>query len=494
MPFEHLFTPLLLDARKQLKRRVNSVSYALLTLEAHADGERYLLTRLTAAGAKAAHAQFQIFETARSVFPAENHGKRQASNYIYLCFIGSQPRDRLQKLFDEFPALKELCGVLIENWLAAVGEFLAHLQADRPELRTHFPGGSYTCPVAKLQPGLSDPHNGGRSVVRLNFADGTSLIYKPRSLVPEAHFAALLDQLNASEVPYPLKSARCWDRGEYGWMEDVPATPCSTIEEVHNFYWRAGASLGLVYLARGVDFHRENLVASGQYPVLIDLETLWHPQNRFGGDRSAMTSVLRTGFLPQDSPRSEKHYVWSALGRAVDQDPITLELAYTNDARTMRKPNGQKTEGSHHLPIFLNAPYPAAGFVGEIETGFRWAGNQVFGAGRERFKRWLSVLTNCPRRLILRSTVQYQWVLDRLTMPQHLRQTPTPEEVIAWSLHHSEPLSSAEVLALGQMDVPYLKQDSDGNDTPNAAEFEETTEELYLAQISVIASALAIRS
>ncbi len=493
LAFEELFRPLVLDAERALHRQADAAAWDLLTTEAHVDWTRYLLARLTASGSRAAHWQFQIYKTVRSAFPAEKHAPQQASDVLYLRFIGSHPEDRLQKLFDEFPGLAELCGVLVKNWLAAVGEFLARLQADRRELCARFPSGSFTCPVAKLQPGLSDPHNGGRSVVRLNFADGTSIIYKPRPLAPEAHFAVLVEQLNASEISYPLKSARCWDRGEYGWMEDVTASSCSVVAEVHHFYWRAGALLGLIYLARGVDFHRENLVAAGQYPVLIDLETLWHPQNRSAGERSAVASVLHTGFLPQHHLRSEKNYEWSALSRAANPDSRTLESAYTNDAGTMRKPGGQKTQERHHLPIFLDTPYSATGFVGDIEAGFRWVGKQMFEAGRKPFKRWLDILAKHPRRFIRRSTAQYLNALEWLTTPQNLRRTFARDELIArfWSAQSDKPLLPEEIHALGQMDIPYLEQGGNGAETPDAAELEELTEETYLAQIPVIVSALA---
>lgn len=492
LAFEELFRPLVLDAESALHQQTDAEARDLLTPEAHVDWTRYLLARLTAAGSEAAHWQLQIYKTVRTVFPVEKRATKQGSKIVYLQFIGSQPRDRLWKLFDEFPALAELCSVLVKNWLATVDEFLVRLQADHRKLRAHFPSGSFTCPVARLQPGLSDPHNGGRSVVRLSFADGTSLIYKPRSLAPEAHFAALLEQLNVSEVSYPLKSARCWDRGEYGWMENVAASPCSSIEEVHRFYWRAGALLGLIYLARGVDFHRENLIAAGQYPVLIDLETLWHPQNCYGGDISAVASVLYTGFLPQLNLRSEKHYQWSALSRAANPESMALESTYINHARTMQKPNGRKTEGSRHLPTFLDAPRPAAEFIGNIEAGFRWVGKQMFGAGQEQFRRWRDALTKQRRRFIRRSTARYQSALKWLTTPQYLRQTSARDELMArsWSAQSDKPLLPDEIHALGQMDIPYLKQGGDGAEAPNAAELEEFTEETYLAQIPIIVGAL----
>ena len=190
--------------------------------------------------------------------------------------------NRLEKLFGEFPVLARVCDTLIKNWLVAVAEFLGRLEADRNALSTHFTAGRYAGQVSTLRAGLSDPHRSGRCVVKMRFASGDQLIYKPRSLAPEAHFSGLLDQLNRTGISHLLLAARCWDRGEYGWMENLEQRPCAAQADVHAYYWRAGVLLGLVYLARGVDFHRENLIAAGEFPVLIDLEALLHPQKPGG--------------------------------------------------------------------------------------------------------------------------------------------------------------------------------------------------------------------
>ncbi len=495
-PFEELFRPLVLDAENRLRERIDAAAWDLLTPEAHQDWTRYLLSRILTAGSRAVHWQFQIYQSVRHAFATGAHGTRWATDTAYRQFVGPQPKERLQKLFNEFPALAQLCTVLIENWLAAVTEFFARLQADHRELPAHFPDGRFACPVVRLQPGLSDSHHGGRSVVRLNFIGGASVVYKPRSLIPETHFATLLDQLNASGNPHPLKSARCWDRGIYGWMEDVVAGPCSVIDEVHRFYWRAGVLLGICYLAHGVDFHRENLIAAGQHPILIDLETLWHPQNRFGSSGLMGTSVMRTGFLPQRGLRKGEHYGWSALTQTGESMPLAPGPFNIDDAQMTQKPAQQKFAAKHHLPVVQDTPCPASDFIDEIEAGFRWAGGQIFGPFEERFKHWRDTLIECPRRLIRRSTAEYRNALRWLTTPQYLRRISGHDaSLVQPQLAQSgDPLMPEEVHALEQMDLPYFKQSGDESKAPNAAQPEELTEAIYLAQIPVIADALTNQS
>lgn len=177
--------------------------------------------------------------------------------------------------------------------LSSESEIEARWERDRAS----FPG-LRNLRLRQIAAGLSDPHNGGRTVARLVFDDGRAIFYKPRPVGMEAGYAELLSL-------WPeLRAATVIDRGDYGWMPEVVAAPCSDPAR----YSRAlGAHLALIDLLLGVDIHAENLVACGNDPVLIDLETLFHP----GGE--ADDDLMRTEMLPR-KPRAGAPYVVCGLG------------------------------------------------------------------------------------------------------------------------------------------------------------------------------------
>lgn len=451
----------MLNAGEQLRKRVNQAAYELLAPGAHVGWKRYLLDRLTAAGAGAAHRQFQVFRTVRAAFPAKPDGQPSSGDLLYRQFIGEPPTHRLQKLFDEFPALDDLCGALVENWIATVAEFLSRLEADRDGFDERFEAANFVGTITNLEAGLSDPHRGGRCVVRMMFENGTTLIYKPRSIAPEDHFSLLIAQLNTSDIPHPLRPARCWDCGDYGWMEDVVPTPCATLADVHAFYWRSGALLGLVYLALGVDIHQENLVAAAEFPVLIDLEALWHPQELLGQSAApAATSVLRTGFLPQGNSRHGNVYERGAFSTKVRLDGFASGWVHVNqDHMTFEKMVPKRFE-ARHLPNLNGEFYTVPQFTRDVQAGFRWVGDRLLGdaAGHVGFLSWLHKLIECPRRRILRSTARYYPVLAWLTSPHHLRENQAPTKMLP-PLPSEEDLDyEAELHALTHLDVPYFAQ------------------------------------
>ncbi|HKS26453.1 MAG TPA: type 2 lanthipeptide synthetase LanM family protein [Pyrinomonadaceae bacterium] len=210
-------------------------------------------------------------------------------------------------LLREYPVLARQFVVHINNWLNFHLEFLEHLCADWAEIRESFAPGSEPGVLSQLEGGVGDSHRGGRSVLIATFTKGFQVVYKPKSLAVDMHLQELLEWLNERGEHPSFRTVRVIERGSYGWTEFVEARSCTTEDELKRFYERQGGYLALLYALEATDFHYENLIASGEHPVLIDLESLFHPRAEgvdtpAGGgaiNDSMGYSVLRVGILPQ---------------------------------------------------------------------------------------------------------------------------------------------------------------------------------------------------
>ncbi|MFL6334562.1 MAG: type 2 lanthipeptide synthetase LanM family protein [Pyrinomonadaceae bacterium] len=209
-------------------------------------------------------------------------------------------------LLAEYPVLARQLVLALEQWADSCLEFLARLCADRRELCRLFQIGE-AARLSEVEGGLGDAHRGGRCVIRVRFDTGHQLIYKPRPLSVDVHFQNLLAWLNERGARPAFRTLHILDRGTHGWVEFVHAKDCTSAAEVRHFYERQGGYLALLYVLEATDFHHENLIAAGEHPVLVDLETLFHPRVEGGrGGRTelelarhvAVRSVLRTGLLP----------------------------------------------------------------------------------------------------------------------------------------------------------------------------------------------------
>ena len=208
-------------------------------------------------------------------------------------------------LWEEYPVLGRQVIVALTQWVETSLEFLQRLVADWKEIRSRFFPSADPGLIIKLN-SSGDRHHGGRSVHIAEFSNGSRLVYKPRSLKLDQHFQELLAWINERSPELQFRLLKLLPKDGYGWIEYVDSAPCNSEDEIRRFYRRQGGLLALLYALHATDFHFENLIACGEHPVLVDLETLLQPNLHeareqdagFRAQQEIMNSVFRTGLLP----------------------------------------------------------------------------------------------------------------------------------------------------------------------------------------------------
>ncbi len=152
----------------------------------------------------------------------------------------------------------------------------------------------------------ADRHNGGRAVLLATWASGRRLVYKPRPSELDAHFARLLAWIARRDASLRFRQPGVVAARDHGWSEFIEHRPCASAAEAGQFYRREGEALALLHALGACDFHQENLIADGAWPVLVDLEALFHPTLAGAASATAVEhacealhrTVLRVGLLP----------------------------------------------------------------------------------------------------------------------------------------------------------------------------------------------------
>jgi hypothetical protein len=217
-------------------------------------------------------------------------------------FLKGKPSDRLFSLFQKFPVLARLWSLLIVQWGDHVTEVLERIAGDRVALSRSFFGAKPLGRIVNLRCGLSDSHNGGRTVTLVQFEFG-SVIYKPRSGDGEWEWHSLLQWMNDHSFRPKLKAGYILRRPGYCWMEYIPAVSCPKPASIRRCYERVGGMMAAAYLLRAVDCHRDNIVVGGEDPVLVDVDALWHV-SALTKTQDALSQLYRTGFFPSADRRS----------------------------------------------------------------------------------------------------------------------------------------------------------------------------------------------
>ena len=195
----------------------------------------------------------------------------------------------------------------------------------------------------------------------------------------------------------------------------------------------------LLYVVRGSDFHQQNLIASGEDPVPVDMETLFAPEvrtfamNTFGtteslsGVRKFLGTVLQTLLLPAwiPGPDGKSALDLSGLGSPDHYQECGQGQGWTG-INTDVMQFGYCPVGfppSLNLPTVGMDPVNPVDFVAEITDGFTDAYRALM-RHREALlapEGPIEAFRDCPARMVLRATRLYEEVTLRSLAPQFLR-------------------------------------------------------------------------
>ncbi|HVF56052.1 MAG TPA: type 2 lanthipeptide synthetase LanM family protein [Pyrinomonadaceae bacterium] len=295
-------------------------------------------------------------------------------------------RERVLPILIEYPVLTRQLTRTIEYWAKNRLDLIARLCADWNEIVSTLAPDADPGLLKEVSGGVGDTHREGRSVMVLTFESGFKVVYKPHSLSVDIHFNELLDWLNRQGDHPPFRTLKVIDRGEYGWVEFVRGGECPDKAAVRRFYRRQGGLLALLYALEATDFHYENLIASGEHPVLIDLESLFHPRMKEDSpeqsayspaSRAIENSVMRIGLLPQrrwslDESAGDGVDLSGLGGTGGQLSPfpvLTVENSSTDEMKAVRKP--VEMPGSQNRPSLKEDEIVLQDYTDDIITGFR---------------------------------------------------------------------------------------------------------------------------
>jgi type 2 lantibiotic biosynthesis protein LanM len=350
--------------------------------------------------------------------------------------------DRLRRpdvaaaILTEYPVLARQTVESLGLWVDTSLELLERLAADWMEIKAAFFPGRHPGTLTFVDGGAGDRHRGGRTVRILGFTSGARLVYKPRPLAADAHFQDLLAWINAPGDLPPFRIVQVMDRGSYGWMEHVAAADCATENEVALYHRRLGSLLALLYAIEATDCHYENLIAAGDQPVVVDLESLFHPRmdrpepkspdERLAA-RALERSVLRVGLLPfrvgesEDFEGVDLSGVSSVAGLPSPQKILQWTGAGTDEMRAVRE--RVPMEGGSNRPRLDGKEVEAALYTEEMAAGFRAAYRLLMRRREELLAPGSPVarFAGDPMRAVLRPTQVYGLLLSESFHPDVLR-------------------------------------------------------------------------
>jgi type 2 lantibiotic biosynthesis protein LanM len=383
-------------------------------------------------------------------------------------FLHALRTGRWLTLMREYPVLARKLVERSDRWVAATVDCLARFADDAAELAAHnLIDGIDDHPVS-LSPPLGDAHRGRLGVRAVRTASGRRVVYKPRTLSTDCWFQRTLQWLNERGIAVPFPLLEVISKDTYGWQEYVERRYCQTDAELQRFYRRQGGYVALILAVNGTDIHHENVIGCGEYPYIVDVETLCQPVmiNRsrpFAEGRS----VLSSGLLPAQrlvGGATTQFTDLSALGASpqairvsafVPLNAGTDEMAIGQEYRPLGKVDSTPCADSR----------PAIGrHAGDLMNGFTEVYETLASSRPFPFVNGgvLEPAVDQPVRVILRATRNYEEILRSSVHPSALTDALEAEAVLDRLWPAVEQVASLERVIKSEkddirdQDVPYF--------------------------------------
>jgi len=479
-PFEDLFTSLADEADARLWTSVDASASDNFGPAARASLRELLVDRLCRL---CAPVLYDLFAQAREAAakPIDAVPKQRVTRDHYEPFVLEMKIGGLRRLFDQKPVLLRLIAAVTRQWLNTSRELVNRMAADVEAVRGDLLRSPTASAVTGIGGALSDPHTGGHCVHLVEFEDGLRVMYKPKDLRLDAAWHALVERLNLAGAPVELKTVRVLAKEGYGWAEYVEHAGCADTGGIRQFFRRAGAWLALLHGFAAADMHHENMIAAGDHPVPVDLETVLQAavEEHNAANAPALNAakaviagtVMAVGLLPSYA-RAVGNRARAVGGMAFDPTPTTA-LAWSDiNSDSMRPVTVTKAGATPNLP-HIEGHYARLGdHIDDVISGFEdyalFLGSHTGEAGEVGlFDRFGGL----PVRKVIRPTEFYHMLVHRLQNHRAM------DDGVAWSVQADFlarladwdvdadpfwPLQRTERSAALELNVPYFVMPSDG--------------------------------
>jgi class II lanthipeptide synthase len=380
---------------------------------------------------------------------------------------------------EQMPGLAYVIGVTCARFREVIAELFYRLDADWHLLRNELWAGDDPAMLIGYSGDAGDPHDGGRSVAILQFEGGWRVVYKTKDLRVAAALMDLTRILNRN-LPLDLAVRTILCRGAYSWEEHVEAGPCQDASQVERYYTRMGMILRFLQLVEGRDFWLDNVLACGEYPVLVDLETVLQPRRRVPESLSPVEQEIWSTLADSVVPTSAVAALVRIGGGAPAEDfgaltawrDLVTPSRHALDALRAAGPTLKADAEEHivlsappHAPFLDGIAAPAPDHLAPLLSGYR-AMNTCLRQSRAALSAAggpLDALASVPVRYIHRDTWSCYALIQASLSPEALAGGVAREIVLARVLREArdEPaledtvrILQSEIDSFRGLDVP----------------------------------------
>lgn len=361
---------------------------------------------------------FSHFESLSSSIAAVVHsallksGMNKISNEV--------ANDVISFIKSNYPVYERWVNISVQNFCDTICQLYDALKEDESAIQATFGIKKPLMPSA-VEFNLGDSHRGGKTVLLLEYSEGKKLVYKPRNISVDKHFSKLLGYIHDC-TGFLFRLPKMIVSKDHGWTEFIEYRECADLKDVKGYYSCLGGMLAILYSLNATDFHYENIICDGSYPVLIDLESFFVPYipvEAAETSKALFESVLNTGMLPssiilnQDEEVQKKNTPEiSGVIEVEGQNGLTedMQISFDDNGNISIVRVRGKLRGANNVPVYKGNKVQAKDYSSCIISGFESMYSFIV-AHKLQYIEHLEMFRGDMVRILLRDTVAYSHLL-----------------------------------------------------------------------------------
>ncbi|HDR7706392.1 TPA: type 2 lantipeptide synthetase LanM family protein [Bacillus thuringiensis] len=397
---------------------------------------RHLSTELLIVAQKSIVLELNVSKLKQELTGKSSYDKYHSFFKLY------KSKERLHNFYNEYVELTRLLCTSTSFFTKNIIKLFKALLKHRAEVTSNFKINKRER-IVHISLGQGDTHQQGQTVIKLEYSSGKVILFKPRDLRTTKVYNEFIYWLNSKKqvLQMPTYNVLCFS--EYTFEEFINKKSCNNEKEIEDYYTRYGQLIAIMYLLRGNDFHMENLIANGEFPYIVDLETIIQnrvsyqlPNNAYSKARDKMLDLVSSTSLLPDNYHIGKDRVIdiSALnGRGVKlpnqvEGPINKQ---TDDLKfgliDIELPE------ANNIPDIQGKSVSYKNYINAIVLGYRETCKLFLKYKEELINERDGILKKFEGvkvRVILRPTAHYNNMLQSTYHPDYMRNSLDRESVL----------------------------------------------------------------
>ncbi|PJI09179.1 MULTISPECIES: type 2 lanthipeptide synthetase LanM family protein [Clostridium] len=324
--------------------------------------------------------------------------------------------------------------------------------------------------ITNIEGNMGDTHEKGKFVIQYEFNNKTKFVYKPKKLAMAKAFYKIVAWINKKSDCEKFKIPKNYYNEEYTIEEYIESKTCETEQEIKRYYKRLGQFLGIVYQLNGNDFHYENVIANGEFPYLIDLETIFTqpiPLNKrdifdYYSIIKNQDSIINTCFLPSNTGLADekgKGIDISALSNKKQKLPYKI-LSLVGDIDNPKFEYIDFEVGTkNNIPLLNGEKVNYENYKSCIEEGFTEISKFII-ENKFEFLKQLNMFQGISVRQLIRNTNDYFKILEYASHPKYTMDMASLEKMLYFMWEYNlddKRCITSEIEDLIRDDIPLFR-------------------------------------